>query len=99
MSSSRFRGRVVRAALLAAALSARPVIAADRPATSEGAQQLRDILARFVPAAAPSLVTVKPEDSNYLVSVDLSALNGLFKAAGVAVLYDPATLGRPRCPA
>jgi hypothetical protein len=88
---SRFRDRVLCAATLAA-LGAPAVLAADRPATPEGAQELRDLFARFLPTAATSLVTVNPEGAHYLISFDLSALNPLLEAAGAAVSYDPATL-------
>ena len=37
-------------------------------------------------------MTVKPEASDYVISVDLSALNPLLKAAGAKVSYEPATL-------
>ncbi len=95
MPSNRFRARVIGAALLAAlagASSARPVAAADRPATPEGAQMLRDFFGRFLPANASALVSVKPEGSDYLVSIDLGALNPLLKAAGARVTYEPATV-------
>ena len=95
MPSNRFRAHVIRAALLAGlagALSARPVTAADRPATPEGAQMLRDFFGRFLPASASALVTVKAEASDYLISFDLGALNPLLKAAGARAAYEPATL-------
>ena len=91
MPMNRFRDRVLCAATLAA-LCAPAALAADKPATPEGAQELSDLFARFLPTAATSLVTVNPEGSNYLISFDLSALNSLLQAAGAAVAYDPATL-------
>ena len=78
---------------LAAALCASPALAADQPATPEGAEALKALIARFFPAAqagASPVVTVKPESSHYLVSADLSALNALLAETGVS--YDPAVI-------
>src|SRR5260370_7534377 len=91
MPSSRLRASVVGAAMLAAALSAPTAFAADRPATSEGAQKLRDLFGTLLPTAATSLIVVKAEGSDYIISFDLSALNGLLKAAGVEGAYHPPT--------
>jgi hypothetical protein len=78
---------------LAAALSASPALAADKPATPEGADALKALIAKFFPAAlagASPLVTVTAESSHYLVSADLSALNALL--AETAISYDPAVI-------
>jgi hypothetical protein len=77
----------------AAALCAFPAFAADKPATPEGADELKALFAKFWPAAeagASPLVAVTPEGSDYRITADLSALNGLLKEAGAS--YDPATL-------
>ncbi len=95
MSASSFRGLLGCAPLLAAALGAWPALAGDKPATPEGAQDLRALFSRFLPAAAagaPAFLTVKPEGVDYLVSVELGALNGIIKAAGAPASYEPATL-------
>ncbi len=78
---------------LAAALCASPALAADKPATPEGADALKALIAKFFPAAqtgAAPVVTVTPESSHYLVSADLSALNALLAETGVS--YDPAVI-------
>ena len=97
MLSVRFRPRRSRRRLapvsLAAALWAFPALAADKPATPEGAEALKALIAKFLPAAeagASPVVTVTPESSHYLVSADLSALNALIKETGVS--YDPAVI-------
>lgn len=97
MHSVRSRPRRSRRRLapvsLAAALWAFPVLAADKPATPEGAEALKALIAKFLPAAeagASPVVTVTPESSHYLVSADLSALNALIKETGVS--YDPAVI-------
>jgi hypothetical protein len=95
MPSSRIRRRLACALLLATALSARPALAADRPATPEGAQKLQALLAKYLPAAvagAPSPVAVTPEGADYLVSVDLTSLIGMIASMGVSVSYDAATI-------
>jgi hypothetical protein len=77
----------------AAFLWAFPAMAADKPATPEGADALRALLAKYLPAAqagASPLVTVKPEGSHYLISADLSALNALLAETGIS--YDPAVI-------
>ena len=79
--------------LAAAALWAFPALAGDKPATPEGAEALKALIAKFLPAAqagASPVVTVTPEGSHYLVSADLSALNALIKETGVS--YDPAVI-------
>ena len=81
--------------ILGAMLGGSPALAADRPATPDGAQKLQAFFDRFLPpppAGGSSFVTVKPGGDDYLVSADLGALNGVFKAIGAAVAYDPATL-------
>ncbi len=81
--------------ILGASLAAFPAFAADRAATPDGAEKLQAFLDRFLPqppAGGPTFATVKPDGQNYLVSADLGALNGVFKAIGAAVAYDPVTL-------
>jgi hypothetical protein len=97
MPAIRFRpGRSRRclAALgLAAALGASPAFAADKPATPEGADALKALIAKLFPAAqagASPLVTVTAEGAHYLISTDLGALNALIKETGVS--YDPAVI-------
>jgi hypothetical protein len=87
------RRRFVPALFAAAALWALPAFAGDKPATPEGAEALRALLAKYLPAAqagATPLLTVKPDGSHYLVSVDLSALNALLAETGIS--YDPAVI-------
>ena len=91
--SGRSRRRFAPLSLAAAALCAFPALAADKAATPEGADALKTLIAKFLPAAqagAPPLVTVKPEGSHYLVSADLSALNALLVETGLS--YDPAVI-------
>ncbi len=98
MRPIRFRPRQSRrpfapVVFAAAALWAFPALAADKPATPEGADVLRTLIAKYLPAAqagATPLVTVKPDGPHYLVSVDLSALNALLAETGVS--YDPAVV-------
>ena len=90
---SRSRRRFALASLAVAALSAFPALAADKPATPEGAEALNALIAKYLPAAqagASPLVTVTPEGSHYLISADLSALNALLKETGAS--YDPAII-------
>jgi hypothetical protein len=94
MPPIRFRTRRSRRGLaplsLAAALFAFPALAADKPATPEGADALKALIAKFFPAAesgASPLVTVTAEGAHYLVSADLGLLNALLKETGV--IYDP----------
>ena len=69
MPSIRFRpGRSRRglasSSLAVALLWAFPVLAADKPPTPEGADALRALIAKYLPAAqagATPLVTVKPD--------------------------------------
>jgi hypothetical protein len=78
---------------LAAALFAFPALAADKPATPEGADALKALIAKFFPAAeagASPFVTVTAEGAHYLVSADLGALNALIKETGIS--YDPAVI-------
>ena len=89
----RSRYRLAPLSLVAAFLWAFPAMAADKPATPEGADALRALLAKYLPAAqagASPLVTVKPEGSHYLISADLSALNALLAETGIS--YDPAVI-------
>jgi hypothetical protein len=98
MLSTRFRpGRSRRrlAALLlaAAALQAFPALAGDKPATPEGADALRALIAKYLPAAqagSSPIVTVTSEGAHYLISANLGALNALLAETGLS--YDPATI-------
>ncbi len=96
MSATSLRRPTARAwFIIAATLAASPALAGDRPATPDGAGKLQALFDTFLPtmpAGAPAFVTVKPGGQNYIVSADLGALNGLLKAIGAAVSYDPATL-------
>jgi hypothetical protein len=94
MSATPFRRAAARAWLIAgAALAASSAVAGDKPATPDGAGKLQALFDAFLPAApAGAPVTVKPDGRHYLVSADLGAVNGLLKAVGAAVSYDPATL-------
>jgi hypothetical protein len=79
--------------LAAALLWGFPALAADKPATPEGADALKALIAKFLPAAqagASPLVAVTAEGSHYLVSADLSALNALLAETGVS--YDRAVI-------
>ena len=85
--------RRLAALWLAAALGAPPALAADKPATPEGADALKALIAKFFPAAeagAAPLVTVTAESAHYLISADLSVLNALLAETGVS--YDPAVI-------
>jgi hypothetical protein len=89
----RSRRLLAPVSLAAAALWALPALAADKPATPEGADALKALIAKLLPAAqagASPLVAVTAEGSHYLISADLSALNALLAAAGVS--YDPAAI-------
>lgn len=89
----RSRCRLAPASLAAAALFAFPALAGDKPATSEGADALKALIARYLPAAqagASPLVAVIPEGSHYRISADLSALNALLADTGAS--YDPAVI-------
>jgi hypothetical protein len=91
--SGRSRRRLAAAWLAAAALWACPVLAGDKPPTPEGAEALKALIAKYLPAAqagASPFVTVTPEGADYLISANLSALNALL--AGTGVSYDLATL-------
>ena len=86
------RGRAYLS-LTAAVLWAFPALAGDKPATPDGADALRALIAKYLPAAqagANPLVTVKPDGSRYLVSADLSALNAVLAETGIS--YDPAVI-------
>ena len=88
-SSSRV-GLLAGAAFCALAAAA---AAADRPATSEGAQKLTAFFATYMgaaPAGGPPALVVTPEGADYLVAIDLVAATAPLKAAGIS--YDPATL-------
>ncbi len=91
--SGRSRRRVAALSLAAALLWAAPALAGDKPATPEGAEALKALIAKYLPGAqagATPLVTVRPDGSHYLVSADLSALNALLGETGIS--YDPATI-------
>jgi hypothetical protein len=78
---------------LIAALCAFPALGADKPATPEGADALKALIAKFFPAAeagASPLVKVTAEASHYLVSADLAAINAVLAETGVS--YDPAVI-------
>jgi hypothetical protein len=93
LSRRRSRRRFALASLATGALSAFPAFAADRPATPEGADKLRALIAKYLPAAqagSSPLVTVTPQGANYLISADLSVLNEILKETGPS--YDPATI-------
>ncbi len=79
--------------LAAALLWGVPALAGDKPATTEGADALKALIAKYLPAvqagAAP-LVTVTAEGSHYLISADLTVLNALLAQTGVS--YDPAII-------
>lgn len=93
MSAIPFRRSFARASLLAAALGSAPALAGDQPATPEGALKIRAFFGKFLPAAVEGphpLLAVTPEGSDYLLAVDLSAVNALIKETGVS--YDPATI-------
>jgi hypothetical protein len=95
MSAKVFRRPAGAWLLIGMAVAAGPSFASDKSATPQGAQKLQALIDRFLPAAPgdePALATVKPEGQDYLVSADLSALNGLIKAVGAAASYEPATL-------
>ena len=97
MLSFRFRPdrsrRLAPLLLAAAALWTFPALAGDRPATPAGAEALKALIAKFLPAAqagASPLVTVTAEGSQYLISANLSALNALLTETGLS--YDPAVI-------
>jgi hypothetical protein len=98
MHSIRFRSRRLRrlfapVSVAVAALWAFPALAGDKPATPEGAEALKALIAKFLPAvqaAASPLVTVTPEGSHYLISTDLGALNAFLIETGVS--YDPTVI-------
>jgi hypothetical protein len=89
----RSRRRLAPLSLAAALLWGFPALAADKPATPEGAEALKAFLAKYLPAApagAGPLVTVTAEGSHYLISADLGALNALLAETGIS--YDPAAI-------
>jgi hypothetical protein len=98
MPSTRFRPgrsrrRLASLSLATALLWGYPALAADKPATPEGADALKALIAKYLPAAqagATPLVKVTAEGSHYLISADLSALNALLAETGIS--YDPATI-------
>ncbi len=96
MIATVLRRRAAHAALFAGAtLLAAPAFAGDRPATPEGAENLQAFFSRFLPAPAAGgspLVAVKTDGQHYVVSADLAAMNGFFKAGGANVAYDLAIL-------
>src|ERR1700734_1815502 len=89
----RSRRRLAPLSLAAALLWAFPALAADKPATPEGVDALKALIAKYLPAAQASatpLATVTAEGSHYLISADLSALTALLAETGIS--YDPAAL-------
>ena len=87
------RRRLAPLSLAAALLWGLPALADDKPATAEGADALKALIAKYLPAAqagASPLVTVTVEGSHYLVSADLSGLNAILAETGVS--YDPAVI-------
>ncbi len=89
----RSRRRLAPVSLAAAALWAFPALAGDKTATPEGAEALKALIAKFMPAAqagASPVVTVTSEGSHYLISADLSALNALLVETGLS--YDPVVI-------
>ena len=92
----RFRPLAASVALLtwAAALGG-SALAADRPATPDGAAKVQAFFDGFLPqttAGAAPLVKVTPDGEDYLATIDLVAVNGVIKGVGGAASYDPATL-------
>jgi hypothetical protein len=80
------------ASALVAALVPISSLAADVPATPEGAQAIVDFVKTYAGADAasePALI-IKPAGDAYLVAVDLAALTAPLKALGI--IYEPATL-------
>jgi hypothetical protein len=89
----RSRRRLAPLSVAAALLWGFPALAADKPAAPEGADALKALIAKYLPAAqagATPLVTVTAEGSHYLISADLSALNALLAQTGIS--YDPAAI-------
>jgi hypothetical protein len=87
------RRRLAPLSLAAALLWGFPALSADKPATPEGADALKALIAKYLPAAqagAAPLVTVTAEGSHYLISADLTVLNALLAETGVS--YDPAAI-------
>ncbi len=92
---SAFLRRAAPRALVLAALAVGPALAADKPATPEGAASLQSFFAAILPklaADASPLVTVKPEGSAYVVSFDLGAVSGALKGLGGEMTYEPAQI-------
>ncbi len=82
--------RAALAALLGGAAIA-SAFAGDRPATPGGAEAVQAFLDRFLPApppGSPRLASVKTDGQGYVVSADLSAINGVLGKPA----YEPATL-------
>ena len=95
MPDPSFRRRLLRAWLAAAAgFCALPALAGDRPATQQGAQALKDLIAKVLPVSpeGQALVSVKPDGTAYVISADLAAWNAVMRAAGATASYDPAVL-------
>ena len=86
--------RVSRAAWLAGAASfalATAAAAKDLPATSDGAAGIVASLSAYIgKSASTSALTVTPEGTDYLVSVDIAALTAGLKSAGLS--YDAAKI-------
>ena len=91
--AGRSRRRLAPLSLAAAAVCAFPAFAADKPATAEGADALKALIAKYLPAAqagASPLVAVTADGVRYLISANLSALNALLVETGLS--YDPAVI-------
>jgi hypothetical protein len=87
--------RTARLLLAGALLAGCPALAADKPATPDGARQLQSFLEKYLPASpadGPALVTVRPDGGDYSVSADLNALANLIKPKDASVSYDPPNL-------
>jgi hypothetical protein len=79
--------------LAAALLWGVPALAGDKPATTEGADALKALIAKYLPAAQgwrPPLVTVTAEGSTISSRPTSRVLNALLTQTGIS--YDPATI-------
>ena len=95
MPASSPRRRIARLAPIAGALlCAWPALAGTGPRPPRARKSCKPLSPNFCRRLAgdAGLINVRPEGADYLVSVDLSAFNSLFKASGANVSYDPAIL-------
>ena len=93
--SKRVRLSWRRTLLAASALSAYPAIAlaADVPATPDGAKKLSAVFEKYIgkPAAgAPPSITVTAESGHYILAIDIAAASAPMKSSGFG--YDPAII-------